>query len=228
MAAMSWLVTKPRQGVEAQRGKAMRTAFDCRHALGAVFVVAACWAAAAPSRAAGGDPSANLGPYNVRILEGGIGVTRPLAEDSPLLAAGTPWSMSGWMSFNRLSSAPVVIAAIGDVSSAAWRGLELRDGKLYLVLAPLRAAPDTLLLGTDHWYAIAATFDGSIARLYVDGREVAATPASTAPVAPRLELAPQGSAHFGGALALFSIAPTALSPAAVRALADSQPDFSLL
>jgi hypothetical protein len=187
---------------------------------------------------AAGASSTNLGPYNVRILEGGVGVARPLADDSPLLAAGAPWSLSGWMSFTHRTSGPVVIAAIGDVAGGAWRGLQLQDGKLNLVLSPPMAAlEDGAPLEPDHWYAIAAIFDGSLARLYVDGREIAAIPVTTLRVAPRLELAPvtattatasASSLHFGGSLALFSAAPSALSPATVRALANSRPDFSLI
>ena len=207
--------------------------------------VLAGWAGAPLGTA--GDLAANLGPYNVRVLEGGVGLSRPLAEELPLLAAGAPWSLSGWMNFTRRSPAPVVIAAIGDVAGAAWRGLELNDGRLTVILggtwpgAALAAAPTSPAAATpleaDHWYAVAATFDGATMRLYVDGHEISAAAAATGRVAPRLELAPaapgiasaaDSRAHFGGSLALFTLTPAALAPAAVRALADSPPDFSLI
>jgi beta-galactosidase/beta-glucuronidase len=206
-----------------------------------VCVAAACWTAtpgAAARATAPADASANLGPYNLRILEGGIGVTRPLAADLPLLAAGAAWSISGWMSIAHLRPGYAVIAAIGDASGTAWCGLALQDNKLQLALNPPSSEPaGAAMLEADRWYAIAATFDGSTARLYVDGSEIAAAAASTSRMAPRLELAPVSAAvapaagsalHFGGALALFSIAPTALSPATVRSLAGARPDFSLL
>jgi hypothetical protein len=221
---------------------AMRNYVDHWQALHALCLAVVCWAASSAVASAAGDSSANLGPYNVRILEGGIGVSRPLADNLPLLAAGAPWSLSGWMNLARRPPGSIVIAAIGNVGSGAWRGLELRDGKLLVVSGPSvagAAAPaDSASLEAGRWYAIAATFDGSIARLYVDGREMAAAPAATLRVAPRLELAPvppaataalsSGSAHFGGSLALFSVAPSALSPATIRALANSRPDFSLM
>jgi Exo-beta-D-glucosaminidase Ig-fold domain/Concanavalin A-like lectin/glucanases superfamily/Glycosyl hydrolases family 2/Glycosyl hydrolases family 2, sugar binding domain/Glycosyl hydrolases family 2, TIM barrel domain len=216
-----------------------------RRALPALCVVLAGWAWAPLGTA--GDLAVNLGPYDVRVLEGGVGLTRPLAEELPLLAAGAPWSLSGWMNFTRRLPAPVVVAAIGDVAGAAWRGLVLHDGRLSVIPgatrpgAALPAAPTTpagaLPLDADHWYAVAATFDGSTLRLYVDGHEISAVAATTGRVAPRLELAPaapgiasaaDSRAHFGGALALFTLTPTALAPEAVRALANSRPDFSLI
>jgi hypothetical protein len=194
---------------------------------------------------AAGASAAALGPYNVRVLEGGVGLSRPLPADLPLLAAGAPWSISGWISLTRRIPGSVVIAAVGDVGGSAWRGLELRGGRLTLVpgsaatgatadsATTLAAAP----LEANHWYAVAATFDGSTARVYVDGREIFAAAATTAGAAPQLELAPLVPsrapeaglpAHFGGALASFTVAPLALTPAAVRALAQARPDFSLI
>jgi hypothetical protein len=216
----------------------------------ACFLVAA-WAPPVAGAAEPAQSNANFGPYNVRILEGGVGLTRPLADGASLLAAGAPWSLSGWMSIARRSSGNLVIAAIGDVSAGAWRGLELRDGKLALVAGAPAAggsmAADAASLEADHWYAVAATFDGNMARLYVDGREIAATSAVTQRVAPRFSLAPVGWApvglappaaggarsaplppHFGGSLASFVLAATALSPDEVRALAGSRPDVALI
>jgi beta-galactosidase/beta-glucuronidase len=218
-------------------------------ALCALGLAVAGWLGAQPPARAAVAANANLGPYNVQILEGGIGVTRPLAPDTPLLAAGAPWSLSGWINLTNRLSGPVVIAAIGDVSGNAWRGLELRDGKLALVSRSSAAASSALAaaapLEAAHWYAIAATFDGSMARLYVDGHEISAAAASTQPVAAQIELGPAAvrdalnagtpgagtsreNGHFGGALALFTLAPAALSPAAILALANSRPDFTLI
>src|ERR1700722_12780208 len=224
---------------------AMRGFTKRRRALLALAAVLAGWTWAPIGTA--GDLAANLGPYNVRVLEGGVGLSRPLAEELPLLAAGAPWSLSGWMNFMRRSPSPVVIAAIGDVAGAAWRGLELNDGRLCVILggtwpgaAPAAAPPSPAAaapLEADHWYAVPATFDGATLRLYVDGLEISAVAAATGRVAPRLELAPaapgtastaDSRAHFGGALALFTLTSTALTPEAVRALAHSPPDFSLV
>ena len=41
------------------------------------------------------QPADNTGPYNLTFLEGGIGLTRPLATDNPTLQANVPWSITG-------------------------------------------------------------------------------------------------------------------------------------
>ena len=211
-----------------------------RRVLSASCVVFAAWAWICGAAGASADA---IGPFNVRVLEGGVGLSRPLPGDLPLLAAGAPWTLSGWISLTRRIPGSVVIGAVGDIAGSAWRGLELRGGRLTLIPGPAATggaaatALDATSLEANRWYAIAATFDGSTARVYVDGREVAAAAATTAGVAPRFELAPLGPsgapeaglpAHFGGALALFTVAPTALTPTAVQALADARPDFSLI
>src|SRR5450432_3459929 len=60
------------------------------------------------------DPSANLGPYNVTVLEGGIGIARPLAARSAVIAAAAPWSMTGWIRWTLRQSGELVVAAVGE------------------------------------------------------------------------------------------------------------------
>ncbi|MEP6885998.1 MAG: LamG-like jellyroll fold domain-containing protein [Gammaproteobacteria bacterium] len=171
----------------------------------------------------------NLGPYNVKILEGGVGLTRPLAADSPLAAGGTSWSLSGWLSLSRRMPGSAVIAAIGDVAGTQWRGLELHEGRLRIVCGAPSADSQRPPLDAGRWYAVAATFDGRTARLYVDGAEISAQAVTSPRVPPQMQLAPAGlPAHFGGSLALFTFVPTALSAEAVRILANPRPDFSLI
>src|ERR1700685_3126662 len=156
MAAMSFAPSErlptaakgPKRGVTMQNHAARALA---PYALG---LAVAWWSIAPPLARAAGAANVNLGPYNVRILAGGVGLSRPLAPDSPLLAAGAPWSLSGWVNLSIPTSRPV-IAAIGDVPGNAWRGLELRDGKLALVSssspAGVSAAADTSPLGAARW-----------------------------------------------------------------------------
>ena len=63
--------------------------------------------------AANPDVTNNLGPYNLAFLEGGVGLTRPLAADSPALAANGSWSISGWLRPTLAQSGDVIIAAVG-------------------------------------------------------------------------------------------------------------------
>ena len=212
----------------------MRKRFDLPRSIGLLWALL-CLAAPPLARAAV-DSKANLGPYNVVVLEGGIGLTRSLPADSSLVV-GASWSISGWVNIARASQGSVIVAAIGDVTGPSWCGIELRDGKVELVLGGVAAAPEAIApVVAERWYAIAATFDGSIARLYVDGTEIAAATATSPRMAPQIVLAPPAPptapaaaspAHFGGRLASLSFVPQALAPATIRQLANSRPDFSL-
>src|SRR2546429_6499504 len=76
------------------------------------------------------QPADNTGPYNLTFLEGGIGLTRPLAADNPTLAANAPWSITGWLRPTLAQSGDVIIAAVGDTNAGSCRCLMLHDGKL--------------------------------------------------------------------------------------------------
>ncbi len=186
--------------------------------------------------AAAASTSVNLGPYNLTVLEGGIGMQRAL-DPNAVSAAGASWSLTGWVRSTRRQSGTVIVAAIGDVDAtrSAWRGVLLLDGELALVLSPSSTLRSGAELDPGRWYAIAATYDGTTARLYLDGRECAAAAASTLSVAPRILLAPTSVnregvevPHFGGSLAEFTLAPTALAARTVKSLWAARPDFSLV
>jgi Exo-beta-D-glucosaminidase Ig-fold domain/Glycosyl hydrolases family 2/Concanavalin A-like lectin/glucanases superfamily/Glycosyl hydrolases family 2, sugar binding domain/Glycosyl hydrolases family 2, TIM barrel domain len=176
-------------------------------------------------------PNANFGPYNLSILAGGIGVVRPLSKDSSVLDAGQPWSFAGWLCISRRQAGDVIVSAIGSVASGNWRGVSLRDGTLSFEVGST-SLHTTRALENDRWYAVAAVYDGSTAFLYLDGQELERKPASTTQVQPTLELAPAFASlqrpHFGGSLAHWTLVPTALSAAAVAALANARPNFSLI
>jgi hypothetical protein len=181
--------------------------------------------------AASAQHPANVGPYNAVFLEGGIGLSRPLAPENPLLAADTPWSISTWLRIERQRSGRLVIAALGDLNAKGCRCLELRDGRPVLALARpvLSGAP----LEAGKWHALAATYDGETARLFVDGKETGARAARTTKISPALHLAPDGltanySQHFGGALAGLRLHAEALPAGTVRQLASTPPNPDLI
>jgi hypothetical protein len=180
------------------------------------------------------DPNANFGPYNTSFLAGGVGLSNPLASDSPVLKAGAPWSISGWLRAGRTAAAPMIVAAVGDTGPEVCRCLILDHGQLLLQLgvdlslrAPTALAPAT-------WHAIAATYDGHTARMYVDGSQMATRDAATGSAAPVFRLAPESQAdltgehHFGGSLASFQLHANALDAAAIARLNAQRPDFNLV
>jgi Exo-beta-D-glucosaminidase Ig-fold domain/Glycosyl hydrolases family 2/Concanavalin A-like lectin/glucanases superfamily/Glycosyl hydrolases family 2, sugar binding domain/Glycosyl hydrolases family 2, TIM barrel domain len=181
----------------------------------------------------------HLGPYNVTFLAGGIGLQRTVSSDSPLLAAGTPWTLSGWIMMANAQAGIVVVAALGDAPpsgrTGAWRGIELIDGAPALVVNSAVTLKTQQALVVGRWYAVGGTYDGSQARLYVDGVERATAAGATASVPSRLELAPASTRdfdpdvrHFGGSLAAFELMPRALDATAMSHLANEPPDFSLV
>ncbi len=198
----------------------------------ALLLAAAVVHAQTPLAAPAG-PFANFGPYNVTFLAGGIGLSNPLSPDSPVLPAGAAWSMSGWLRPDRSSDTPVIVAALGDTAPDGCRCLMLQHGERAAagVDVSLRATHE---LTPGAWHAVAATYDGHRARLYLDGSEVAAREAVTGAVAPMFRLAPEsvadltGQRHFGGSLAWFLLQAGALDAAGVGRLAAQRPDFQLV
>lgn len=170
----------------------------------------------------------NFGPYNVTILEGGVGLERPLNADTPLLAAKARWSITGWINLARERTGTIVVAAIGESTGTACRCLVLQDGRLALALPGGERVVSSVALRPQTWTAIAATYDGETARLYLDGREVAAGASSSRSPAPTLSLAPVGANHFGGSLARFQLHADALNAATIQQLANAKLDFDLI
>lgn len=183
-------------------------------------------------------PTSNFGPYDTQFLAGGIGLTQPLSADSPVIAAAAPWSMSGWLRADAPAGAPatmpIIVAALGEPSPGHCRCLVLDQGRLTLQLdsgvvlhAPTPIEPAS-------WHAIAATYDGRMARLYLDGTQMDSRDVATAVVSPVLRLAPEslldltGEHHFGGALALFLLHARALDAAEIGRLSATRPDFTLI
>ena len=186
------------------------------------------------TRAESASPTANFGPYNATFLAGGVGLTEALTPDSPLLEAGASWSISGWLRTERRSAGVVIVAAVGELPPARCRCLMLDQGRLALVVDPNSPLRGSRSIEPATWHAIAATYDGHVARLYADGLEVASQETAPERVSAVLRLAPEtladlgGEHHFGGSVALFQLHARALDAAEVSQLAAARPNFSLI
>ncbi len=196
-------------------------------ALGLSALAGTCGAAPAAA------PAGTLGPYNLILLQGGVGMSRSLPANSPILTAGAPWSMTGWVKVDAPQPGPVIVAGLGDPASGACDCLVLEGGRIGLNLAGGGQIHSQAALQPGAWRPVAATYDGHAAHLYVDGLEVSAAPVSTQAVTAALSLGPAlGAApqvrHFGGALAQFQLAAEALPPARISALAAERPNFDLI
>jgi hypothetical protein len=214
----------------------------------------ACWAlllCSSEGRAsfatAASNDALSVGPYNVAVLEGGIGRRRELDAQAQVLNAEASWSLSGWLQIGRVQAGEVIVAALGETQAGgAWRGVLLKNGALALQLSSAVQVCCSQPLEPGRWYAWAATYDGHSGRLYIDGALVGEAPGPTERVAPHFEIAPVPDAepegesadppgpprerrgHFGGALVSLTLIPTPLGAERVQTLANSAPDFSLI
>ncbi len=188
-------------------------------------------ATALPAALAPGD---NFGPYNAVFLQGGIGISRPLSPQAELLQARASWTLVGWVRVDQLPRTRAVIAAVGDADPADCHCLLVERDRIALRTGPASILYSSVPLERGRWLAVAASYDGERAQLYLDGRRISAAVAATGAVMPRLNLAPThphdllGADHFGGALADFEVLPYALTGDEAAARARIAPDFQLV
>jgi hypothetical protein len=199
-------------------------------ALGALLVMGlppALGAAPAPGE---------LGPYDLTFLEGGVGIERALPADAPILAAGAPWSLTGWVRPDVAPARVVLLAAVGVPATGACICLALDARGVILQWGEGGAVGAAAALPVGTWQAVGASYDGHRVRLYLGGAEVASEALATRALAASLRLAPAvpgaggagDVAHFGGSLARFGFAAGTLTPAAMRSFALHPPRFELL
>jgi len=175
------------------------------------------------------------GPYSGHFLSGGRALIKPLPEKDPILAPSAVWTLSAWVEFSQPASPSMLIAGAGDPREEDYRFFALVDEKPALRLGQNDRIESPEALPGKGWHLLAATFDGSTARLYVDGREAGHGSVHAGPIKPELALAPVDSScghascqHFGGRIAQFSLERDLLSAEEIASLAKDEPDFSLI
>jgi Exo-beta-D-glucosaminidase Ig-fold domain/Concanavalin A-like lectin/glucanases superfamily/Glycosyl hydrolases family 2/Glycosyl hydrolases family 2, sugar binding domain/Glycosyl hydrolases family 2, TIM barrel domain len=175
------------------------------------------------------------GPYSGHFQSGGRGLVKPLPAKDPILGPRAVWTLSAWVEFSQLPTESVFIAGAGDPADEDSRFFTLVDGKPALRFGKndLLRSPEAITAKS--WHLLAASFDGNIARLFVDGAETTQGTLSSGPIKPQLALAPVEAScehlpcpHFGGRIAQFILERDALSREEIAALAKEQPDFSLI
>ncbi|MBB5712674.1 glycosyl hydrolase 2 galactose-binding domain-containing protein [Sphingomonas xinjiangensis] len=171
----------------------------------------------------------NGGPYNASFLQGGVGIGRALRGADAMVRTGGAYTLSAWVRSDSLQKGRVTLIALGD-STAGYRALALNDGRLELIDGERRLT-DGSRLAANRWIHVAAVYDGSSARLYVDGRARGrALALRSSAVAPRIGIAPvvQGEVHFGGALVHAVVDDQPWSARTVQAAAANPPKFDLV
>jgi hypothetical protein len=200
-----------------------------------LWICAAALAAARAADSGAATPVAGpaddlIGPYNARFLQGGVGIERRIAADSPLLGAGAAWSITSWIRIEVADARSVVVASLGkpDGVSCVCVTLEAGHPALRITNGARIDAPVAIAVG--EWIALAATDDGRVARLYVNGREVGAGAHGPQAADPLFVLAPSlgepgDVRHFGGSVAGFRWVSGAMGADRIAAFAAAPPHF---
>ncbi|PPU76535.1 glycoside hydrolase family 2 [Xanthomonas cucurbitae] len=196
---------------------------------GALWLLCGCmgWGAVQAAPVDGQPP----GPYDVRVLTGGMGLTKTLAAQTPLLAADADWSVSGWVRPSPAISGPALIAGVGD-PSAAGRYFAIEQGRLGFVQGGDAVLRSRQALPAGVWTHVAVVARGGRLTLYANGRQVASGSVRQAAVAPMLVFGPRQqpaayTQHFGGEIAGFAAHAGALEAAAIVQQAAKRPESAL-
>ncbi len=220
-------------------------------ALSFCFFVAAATAGHAQEVTSTDGPPQVYGPWNAAILTSGDGLHFSMAGGDTLLQADAPWTLLAWVNTTDAASKMELVAGMGAPDEEYPRYLALAPGKAMLYLGQGNTLEGAVSILPGRWHLLAGTFDGKEFRLYVDERQVAAEgslePGQTGglllgSVSPTVEIAPaprpayeagealvgeSGFQHFGGKVYGFEILREALGTQAIRALAATQPDFTV-
>ncbi len=198
-----------------------------------VLVIAALLSAGASAQIVPTNDPPVYGPYNAVILQGGDGLRKHMVERDTVLRADSSWTIYAWVNTDAPIAAPTLVAGYGDVTAEYARYLGLDSSKLMLWMGADNSfsAPATVTPGK--WQFVAATFDGTVFRLYSDGAQVGQGSLTLGRVAPTLQMAPPlipwpTGQHFGGKIAGFTLVRDALTAEQIRQIASSPPQFSLV
>ena len=178
----------------------------------------------APLAAAQSVALPSYGPYNVRSISGGIGVTKSLSAHDSLALSPTGWALTLWVKPDAPEQT-ALLAGIGKPLEAFPRFLGLREGKPIFWAGGGHTLETTTPLPSDTWHSLAVFVEGTETHLLVDGTDVAHAPLPIGPATPELQIAPivtpaSGFHHFGGLLALVSLS-RGLSTAEHQSLAHA-------
>ncbi len=184
-----------------------------------ISTLALCGATAATAQ--------TYGPFNVVAPAGGDSVRTAIGGDRAVAIDAQSWTMSTWLEPKAIPNGTALVAGFGDATTGARRYLALDQGRPSLV-TEAGVLTASARITADTWHHVAATFDGTQARLFVDGRQVAQRRLTVAPVAPVATIAPRGAGPvFAGRVAGFALRVGALDTAAVRTQAGTTPDPAL-
>ena len=176
------------------------------------------------------EPLPFYGPWNAAILPGGDGLREKLADTDTILAAESPWTLLAWVNAEDAASGTELVAGVGAPDEEYPRYLAIAPGKVMLWVGKHNLLEGTAAIDPGKWHLLAATFDGQQFRLFADGAQVGSGQLVVGTVSPTLQIAPAqaGWQHFGGRIAGLKLLREAMTASAIRDLAGSPEDFSLV
>jgi hypothetical protein len=151
-----------------------------------VFAVASVLAIMVASAAS----AQTYGPFNAVLPAGGDAVTSTIGDAGAAAINAPAWTLSGWVEPKAIANGIVLIAGFGDPATGPRRFLAL-DGGRPGIITETGALTATTRLAAGKWRFVAATCDGSVLRLFVDGRQVAQRTMAVAAVRPTVVIAPR-------------------------------------
>lgn len=184
----------------------------------AVFAFAAASAASAQML-----PGA--GPYNVRIVSGGIGTETELPSDSRLQDADSEYTIVGWIRPDLLRDGMAIVSLGGETG----RTLSLDDRGRLVFASGASSARSDRSVSVDRWSHVAAVVRDGQVSFFVDGRRAGSGRIEQTSVAPSVAIGPvvDGRPHLAATLVDFGVDSSALSAAQISSRAAAPPDFEL-
>ena len=169
--------------------------------------------------------------WNVAVLQGGTGFSKPLPAHAPVLAADADWTLSAWIKPGRIPETRQLIAGFGDPEHAA-RYFMVDHGHLGFWFGKKASLQSKASLHAERWQFVSAVAHDGRLSLYLDGERVATGAERQAEVAPKLVIGPVAqpgaeAVHFGGKVADFRIQNKVLDQQQLAQLAGAPPDPGL-
>ncbi|MGC1871455.1 MAG: LamG-like jellyroll fold domain-containing protein [Acidobacteriaceae bacterium] len=170
--------------------------------------------------------------YNGVFLAGGDGLVKPIT--APAAAdVSAPWSLYCWVWLQEPISGPTLVAGMGDPLEEYARYFALKGGRLVFRSGAANSLETSSTVAPMAWHLLAATFDGTVTHIYLDGNEVASGKLMFGQVSPVLEMAPPISpwndgSHFAGKIASFTWMPQLLDSGQIQTIHSHPPDFALI
>lgn len=177
--------------------------------------------------AATSDASSTFGPWNVSVLEGGVGFDTHLPASAAVLAPNAQWTLFTWVKLATTSGRRQLIAGFGE-SSGKGRYFMLDENRLGFWPGHDKPILSSVSLQPGVWYFIAAEAHDQRLRLFVNGHEVASGPIRQVGVAPVLRIGPlrqpwARATHFAGKVAGLTLQSGQLAIDQLDAMASHVP-----